>query len=264
MPPILMRVALLALPIAGAWAQGAEDAPQKFPSDNQDPGRAGAFQMLNAVCPGRAVVLVRPDLPPIFGCPTCPGSDIGPLMVKNVVRGHFLSPTSDDAALSTENCLFQDGRITYLVSRRGGKWILIGDEFQDASLCHKVRLDDGRDVLVCLEVEYRRMEIVYQVTYHDYKRLDYHALYELSDYSQNCGVDPNDVSISERPVTVERTYVSGVDFRTNQGRPVGLDAIVNRGNKVFEKPIDCSLEQIPTHPTLVHFTWTGKGYEQAK
>jgi len=147
----------------------------------------------------------------------------------------------------------------------------VGDEFQDASVCHKVKLDDGRDVLVCLEVEYRRMEIVYQVTYHDYKKRGYHALYEVSDGSQNCGlpfggVDPNDISIRERPVSVERTYVSGVEFETRQGRRVGLDVIVNRGNKVFEKPIDCSgsPDEIPTHPTLVRFEWTGTGYEQTK
>src|SRR5271165_2910423 len=97
MSPILMRVALLLLAIAGAWA---EDAPLKFPSDNQDPGKAGAFQMLNAVCPGRATAWSRLDGPPAFGCPSCFGSDVGPqLRVDSVVWGDFLSPTSDDAVM---------------------------------------------------------------------------------------------------------------------------------------------------------------------
>lgn len=258
----MKSAAFLVLAIAGCWAQTTEDPAPKFPSDNQDPGKAGAFLMLSAVCPGRAAVRSRLDAAPSFGCPTCPGSDFGPLMVKSVVRGHLLSPTSDDAVLSIENCLLQDAKMTYLVSRRGGKWILLGNEFQDASLCHKVRMDDGRDVLVCLEVVYGRMEVVYQVTYHDYKTLDYHALYEVSDGSQWCGLlglDWGDPTVSEKLVSVYRIFVSGVDFATRQGRPAGLDVIVNRGNMVV-KAGDCS--DIPTRPSRVHFTWTGAAYER--
>jgi uncharacterized protein (TIGR03435 family) len=76
-------------------------------------------------------------------------------------------------------------------------------------------------------------------------------------------IDLNDGSVSSGPLSVQRTYVSGVDFATRGGRPVGLTVIVNTGDKIIT-PGDCSPDEIHTQPVLVPFKWTGTAYQRVR
>jgi hypothetical protein len=252
--------------MTACWAQRLGEPSIRFRSDGEDPIKAGAREMLEAVCPGR---VTGTETIGCFGCPregeSINGEPIGDgtpsMQVRNVVRGHFLSPKSDDALLWTSGCVAGANGFTYLVSRRSGKWEFLEKDGADTSLCQKVPLGDGRDGLVCLWKWYWQLGIDYHVAYHDYRTLDHQELYTVTDGSQNCGESPLFVSTDlSKPLLVGRTFISGVDFEIRQGRLVGLSVIVNSGQKVF-KSRECSPETIPTRPSRVWFSWTGTTFQ---
>ena len=76
-----------------------------------------------------------------------------PWTLTRVTRGHFLSPTSEDAALSMEGCEPHSENFagTILLTKHDGQWVM--DWYKEGSVtqqCHKIRLKTGRDILVCI------------------------------------------------------------------------------------------------------------------
>ena len=107
---------------------------------------------MKAVCPGHAVVgkrvacrIVCPDVAAF--------KEESEWALDAIVRGHFLSPTSGDAALSMSGCephSFNFGG-TILITRKSGKWIELWYKGGvPTEKCHRGKLQSGREILVCL------------------------------------------------------------------------------------------------------------------
>jgi hypothetical protein len=175
------------------------------------------------------------------------------------LRGHFLSLSGDDGVIWTAGC-FNHG-MAYVVSRPAGRWELktqLGN--LETYSCHKIRLADGRDALVCLYAYFWQAGVDYHVAYLDLLADGALDLLNVTDASQNCGFNPGfDPEPPSKPVPVARTFIRGVEFRTQQGRPLGLSIILESGQKVMN-PEDCSPDTIPVRESRVEFAWRENGY----
>jgi hypothetical protein len=153
MPRAFLGALLLILSAGLAPGQSAEPPALIFPSDGKLPAEANGAELLQAVCPGQVEVGEK------VGCgKQCPsftgfsGIDLD-WSLTSVTRGHFLSPTSDDAVLSVEGCEphIENFGGTILLTRKFQGWAM---EWYKAgvetALCHKVPLQDGREILVCI------------------------------------------------------------------------------------------------------------------
>lgn len=146
---------LCLLPVTVASAQFWDGKGMLFPSDGQNPPQAHAAELLEAVCPGK--VGVGKAITCKTGCPSFTGFggtglDLD-VSVTAVTRGHFLSPTSEDAVLSMVGCEPHSMNFggTILLTRRSGKWSMLWYKAGvPTDRCHKVTHGDGREVLVCL------------------------------------------------------------------------------------------------------------------
>lgn len=139
--------ALLLLACAAAPAQ-------TFPSDSRKPADADAA-LLAAACPGQAVS--RPEPGCAAPCPglAVPGRGAPGWSLKAVTAGHFLSPVSQDAALSVQGCANPAGSPpgTILLTQQSGKWTQLWYKpGVDTSNCHELRLRNSRELLACLSV----------------------------------------------------------------------------------------------------------------
>jgi hypothetical protein len=143
-----------------------------FPSEGRDLQKADA-EMLEAVCPGKVGRIVDALIPSKewSGCPHyCPEGaplDIRELPVEKqgephpfglradaVYRGHFLSPTSEDALLSESGCETHQELYggAVLLTKRSRLWKVVW--YRPGVLtekCHKVALRDRREILVCID-----------------------------------------------------------------------------------------------------------------
>jgi hypothetical protein len=109
---IMKNIASALLIFVGCCSAQVENPPAKFPSDNQDPRKGGAFELLQVACPGFATG--GDDM----GCND--PSLSGKLLVGSVLGGHFLSPSSEDAILWMGGRYWKTG-IPYLLSWKAGK-----------------------------------------------------------------------------------------------------------------------------------------------
>ena len=118
-----------------------------FPSDSQNLNEAGVAELLQAVCPGH---VNGSDCP----CPESSAFSDLTMSVNAITGGHFLSPSSEDAVVSTDGCegtLKENGGTT-LLTRRSRKWSVVwyrGGLI--TSRCHRIRLGDRREILVCID-----------------------------------------------------------------------------------------------------------------
>ncbi len=112
-------------------------------SDALKPAGAELSKLLRGICPGDANA---------SACQVCPRSPGGRWEVSAVYLGHFLSPASEDALVSTMGCESHadDFGGSHLLSKAGSSWreiryvagMIAGD-------CRKLSGADGRDRLVC-------------------------------------------------------------------------------------------------------------------
>lgn len=126
-----------------------------FPDDGKSPDQRTGREYLQAVCPGH--VSVSPKIGCGEYCPSFTGfgefGDNFEWYIEEIIRGHFLSAGSDDAVLSMAGCEPHSTNFggTILLSRKSGTWKMLWYKAGvDTSRCHKVRLKDGRDILLCL------------------------------------------------------------------------------------------------------------------
>jgi hypothetical protein len=135
---------------AVAWASLVPPlmADEIFPSDGHAPQKADA-ELLEAVCPGQVDGT---------SCRVCPeftfnAGDTDPSSV-GVIRGHFLSPTSEDATLYMGGCESHQENYggTLLLTQRSQQWKMLWYKAGViTSRCHKVPLRDRREILVCMD-----------------------------------------------------------------------------------------------------------------
>jgi hypothetical protein len=144
----LARQVLLVLTVVGVCAQ----TPTIFPSDSKDPKLAGGAVLLQAVCPD--AVSEGKEIGCAVKCPEFTGFPGEPFSwsVWSVNFGHFLSPTSEDAALAMLGCEphSRNAGGTILLTKRSGDWQMLWYKAGvDTAMCHKVSLPDRREILVC-------------------------------------------------------------------------------------------------------------------
>ena len=107
--------------------------------------------------PGERLALLQPACGARYenGCHSCPPGTEFPndqLNLKGVVYGHFLGPTSDDAAVGFFGCESHASGLggTLLLSRQNNAWKLVS--IRPATIvndCKKLKTHDGHDVLIC-------------------------------------------------------------------------------------------------------------------
>jgi hypothetical protein len=146
---------LLFLLTSFAWAQPFGAPKPMFPDDTQDPKQAGGAQLLEAVCPGD--VVAGKDIECKASCPKDSGFPGQDWTLERVLQGHFRSPTSDDAVLAMSGCEAHSENFggTILLTRQSAKWTMLWYKGGVPTAgCHRVTLQDKREILICLSGEY--------------------------------------------------------------------------------------------------------------
>lgn len=131
-----------------------------FPSDGEDPRKPGGWELMEVVCPGR--VATGKTMQCRTGCPEYTGfrqfddksfTRSFDWSLMRVTRGHFLSPTSEDAALWMEGCEAHSMNFggTILLTRKADRWVKVCYRAGlPTNQCHKLALQGGREILVCM------------------------------------------------------------------------------------------------------------------
>jgi hypothetical protein len=250
----LVRGLLIVVLTAVSWAQTLKPI---FPSDSKDPRQSGGAALLEAYCPGRVVVGEE------IGCRgPCPevaafgGEDLGQ-SISAVTRGHFLSAQNDDAVLSMSGCEPHSENFggTVLLTRRSQKWTMLWYKAGvDTSQCHKVKLRDGREILVCLG-GWGAQGIVETQLYVEDLRAPKPAgmagedsvFFSLADDTGTCGSD----LINELKATpLTHAYIEKVDFgKGNRGVPA-ISVVAHSGTRemTLQDVNACLDEQNPNKP----------------
>ncbi len=210
-----MRGLLIFLLSATAWAQPPKTI---FPSDSKDPKLSGGAALLEAVCPGRVIVGKE------IGCRgVCPESSAfaGEDFEWNlaaVIRGHFLSPQSDDAILSMVGCEphSENWGGTILLTRKVQKWTMLWYKAGvETSQCHKVKLRDNREILVCLGSEGGQGNVWTQLYVEDLQAprptlmAGENGFFGVFDSTDTCGWMSDDIS---KPDPLIHAYIERVSF----------------------------------------------------
>jgi len=230
-----VRGLLLLLVAATAWAQ-----PPKiiFPSDSKDPKQSGGVALLESYCPGRVVVGEE------IGCRgPCPdvaafgGEDLG-RSISAVMRGHFLSPQSDDAVLSMSGCEPHSENFggTVLLTMRSQKWTMLWYKAGvDTSECHKVKFRDGREILVCLGDLGAQGTVETQLYIEDLRAPkpagmagNDSVFFSLTDNTGTCGSDLVD-ELKANPLT--HAHVEKVEFRKRNREVPGISVVAHSGTR---------------------------------
>lgn len=257
------------------WAQ----PKPVFPDDTQDPKQAGGAELLEAVCPGH--VVIGKDIECKIVCPefTTNGGDLGWGLAR-ITRGHFLSPQSDDAVLSMSGCEPHSYNFggTILLTRQAGKWNMLWYKGGiPTGNCHRVKLQSGREVLICLG-GYGGQGMVETNLYIEDLLTPKAALmadgnnafFSVGDNTGSCGYNLEDES---KPFPLTRHYIERVLFQNaTDETSLGLSVFARRGERTMTiaQVKACYEEHIPgiphrgltfdppTKPYRVDFKFDGK------
>jgi hypothetical protein len=267
--------ALFFLLAAFAWAQPFGAPKPIFPDDTQDPKQAGGAELLEAVCPGHVAVgesiackIVCPDQTDFKG-------EEQEWSLNRVTRGHFQSPTSDDAALSMSGCeshAFNNGG-TILLTRQSGGWAMLWYKGGvPTKTCHRGKLQNGREIFICLG-EYGGQGNIWTDLYIEdllapsialmSGSLD-EAFFETFDNIATCGYNPED---EPKPYPLTRGYIERVQFqKAADGTIRGLSVFARHGARTMTpnqvkacmEPNRSSEFWPATKPYRVDFKFEGK------
>ena len=249
---------LLFLLTALAWAQPAGPLKPVFPDDTQDPKQAGGAELLEAVCPGH--VLIGEHVECKVVCPEGSGfsGEDYEWDLRRVLRGHFLSPTSDDTVLSMGGCESHALNFggTILLTRRAGKWMRLWYKGEiPTGECHRVKLESGREILICYG-SYGGQGNVWTDLYFEDLLMPLSALmsgkegtvFSAFDNSYTCCWNSQNES---KPVRITRITMERVEFQTAaDGAFRGLSVFGRHGERsmTVAQVEACTDEQIPTRP----------------
>jgi hypothetical protein len=152
-------------------------------------------------------------------CSKCPNSSPGSWFVRSLTLGHFSSPTSEEAIITSGNCYdtMPGMGISVLLGKRNGKWTKLEDSLASQSdVCTLRHQTSGRDYLTCESTHYSRDGEVTQtlgtMTVAN-EAMDFHLLFTAVDNTASCFVQG----------LVEKAEIKDIDFRDLNGD--GLDDI---------------------------------------
>lgn len=232
-----MRGLLIILLAAVAWAQPVTPI---FPADNEKPKEGGAAELLEAVCPGKVVTgkeITCGDVCPEF---TGSSGDREDWQVASVIRGHFLSPTSDDAALAVLGCEGhpENGAGTVLLTRQSSRWKMLWYKAGvQTTQCHKMPLADGREILVCLgryggwqgwASMSLYLEDLLKPTVNLSAEAGNEGFFEVFDDTGTCGLNDED-DAKPNPLTLH--YIESVTFGVHRKDKTVLSVIARYGER---------------------------------
>jgi hypothetical protein len=225
-----------------AWAQPAARPAPIFPTDNQDLKQGDAAELLEVACPGK--VVAGKDLTCGNACPEFTGMrgdvDLG-WHVAAVIRGHFLSPTSDDAALAVVGCEPHTMNFggTILFTRHSKKWTMLWYQpGVHTEKCHRVPLADSREILVCMGW-YGAQGYVSTALYTEdllspagsLMAEEGHAkFFEVVDNTLTCGRNSGNET---KPEPLKLEFIERVTFGIPSDRTAALSVIANYGEKAM-------------------------------
>jgi hypothetical protein len=232
---------LLFLLTALVWAQPSGALKPVFPDDSQDPKQAGGTEMLEAVCPGH--VVVGEDIECKIVCPqftAMKGDDLGWSLARTI-RGHFQSPTSDDAVLSMSGCEPHSLNFggTILLTKQSGKWTMLWYKGGvPTANCHRLKLQSGREILICYG-EYGGQGMVGRDLYIEDLLAPNEVLmaasgagfFSVGDNTGSCGYNFEDES---NPFPLTRHFIERVTFQNaTDGTFLGLSVFARRGERTM-------------------------------
>lgn len=257
---------------AVVWAQEVEPNEQAFPSDSQDPQAVNGTGLLGAVCPGK--IATGKEL----GCAHCPpdsgfGSMDLPWSLESVTFGHFLSPASEDAVLWMTGCEPHSRNFggAVLLTRKSGRWSMLRYAAGlQIGRCHRLPLNDGREILVCIGTfggQGNNLTNIYvedllsprpalMAAHGDEDNIVFSAF----DNTWTCGLDDHG--------RVTRTTIDKVEFRTSKtGAPLlSITASSGGGRAKPEGRLPCVPGRDPARPPTktarADFEFDGKKFNE--
>lgn len=266
---------------AVTWAQ-APDRPTIFPSDSRDPRQAGGAELLEAVCPRQVAIDKK------IGCATGCSDDTNfgsfgdrlPWSLEGVIRGHFLSPTSDDAVLWMTGCEPHAANFggTILLTRKGHRWSMLWYKSAiQTEKCHKTRLTSGREILVCIGTAGAQGNNWTELYIEDLLEpkptlmageRDDGAFFAAADDTPTCGWQQGAKAPDTDPVI--RSHIDKVEFstRTVSGAPmVSVTASFGKKKMTLAEVEACLAEQrdvLPSTKTYrMDFLYDGRRFKPA-
>ncbi len=142
----------------------------------------------------------------------------GEWSITRVTRGHFLSPASDDAVLSTMGCEPHSENFggTILLTRKADRWNMLWyKRGVQTSKCHKVELRNAREILVCIG-EYGGQGNIWTAIYlEDFLNpipslmAGEARLFQTYDNTATCGYDSENET---KPVPLTHAFIEEVKF----------------------------------------------------
>ncbi len=270
-----MRTLLIFATATFGWAQ----PPTIFATDAVPVTDAQSIEVLKSVCEGNLTAKKEPDGQIVMPCSKkCPPGSDDPSQdfgwdVVAVTFGHFISPESQSAVVSTAGCESHAslGGGSYLLTQRDKNWRMVwyrGGVITER--CHKVIGREGRDRLVCVnwdggqgfQTETIYLEDVARPQELYAEHLD--RLLQAADSVNACGgaaagmnpLDPNAV----------RAYFERIEFTAT-----GMTVLARRGQrKLTDRELNSCLHDrvptvatVPTQPFRIDLTFDGEKYRIA-
>jgi len=266
----MFKFAVLLLAAIAGRAQ--QTGKLTFPSDNEDPKqiRAVVAELLKSVCPNQISLAEELACRPCPDFTSTPGNLAG-ANITGVLRGHFLSPKSDDVLLSMQGCAlsWNYGGTALLTRESGDSWKMVRYMGLTTNTCHKVALSGGRDLLACVWGVYSRGIVATFLSVWDIAsdpEIE-DRLVTTNDDADTCGIS----WLYPTPHTsVTREYIERVSFHGGVSGPRTMTVIVQRGTKTItaEDQEACAKgsykedPSIAVKPRRITFNWDGKAFHQ--
>ena len=146
-------------------------------------------------------------------CSKCPNSDQGPWFVRSLIIGHFSSPTSEEAIITSGNCYdtMPGMGIGVLLGKRNGTWTKLEDFLNSQSdVCTVRKQRSGREFQTCESTHYSRdgeVEQTLGTVMVENDALDFHLLFTAVDNTASCMLQ----GLSEK------AEIKDIDFRDLNG-----------------------------------------------
>jgi hypothetical protein len=265
----LAQQLLFLLAVSGVCAQ----TPTIFPSNSKDPRRSDGAALLQAVCPG--AVAVGKEIGCAVKCPDYTDFKGDPFdwSLKAVIVGHFLSPTSDDAALAMVGCESHGSNFggTILLTKRSGKWKMLWYKAGvTTEECHKVVLADRRELLACIGSDGAQGNMETSLYVEDLRdprtvlmaaRDDDGTFFSALDDTATCGWPQDADKPDVKPV--QASHIERVEFPTDaKGTPgVAVTATLGRKQLTRAEVDECMANthdpRVPGRIYQMHFVLDG-------
>jgi hypothetical protein len=166
-----------------------------------------------------------------------------------VTRGHFLSPTSDDAMLSVDGCEPHSENFggTILLTRNFKGWEMMWyTRGIETSQCHKVPLQDTREILVCIGRYGGQGDIWTELYSEDLLRpttnlmaAEAPSFFAAFDNTLTCGDHFKDEA---HPFPITRSFIDKVEFQaiaTGRVSAISVMASFGRNTTTPERVLAC-------------------------